>query len=176
MVWGNACGRTRGYQPPVDAKSSFGTEHEVYFHETEGRVFKRTKDSKYGAIRTARGTARTATPYFYLRRLEWTNEVFDSDLRLECIVPAPVSAIVISQPLAVAEDPANPTPCDSEIIVFMERMGFKCVGNNVQEWYRESDSCSACDAKPENFIKTADGVRPIDLIVSKDLGFNPLDL
>jgi hypothetical protein len=176
ITWAKGCNRLLDYQPPKDSASSSGTEHDVYFHEAEGRVFKKTKDGTFGSIRTEIGTRRAATPFFYLRRLEWCNEVFDSDFRLEWIDPNPPTAIVISQPLAEAEDDAHPTPTEREIIEFMTKMGFQSVKNNPQEWYRESDGCSACDAKCENFIKTAFGIRPIDLIVSKDLGFNPHDL
>ena len=145
----------------------------MFFHESEGRVYKKTKNGKFGSVRTEQGTFLTATPYSYLRRLEWTNDVFDSDLRLEYVVPEPTSSIVISQPSAEARHPDNPLPSVNEIIAFMTKLGFESVKNNPQEWYRKSDSCSACDAKAENFINSREGLIPIDLIVSKDLGFDP---
>jgi hypothetical protein len=160
------------YQPPPGADSSSGFEHEVFFHESEGRVYKRTKGRRFGSIRTELGTFPTATPFAYLRRLEWTNDVFDSDLRLECVVPEP-AAIVISQPFEQAKDPDNILPSVDDIIALMTKMGFEIVKNNPQEWYRRRDSCSACDAKAENFINGRDGLVPIDLIVSKELGFDP---
>lgn len=172
-VWAKSCYRLIDYQPPLGADTSSGTEHVVYVHEADGRVYKKTKDGLFGSIRTEQGTRRTATPYFYLRRLEWTNDVFDSDLRLEYIVPGPPSAIVISQPFWEAKDPDNASPSVDEIVTFMTQLGFESVHKNPQEWYRKSDYCSACDAKAENFINGHEGIIPIDLIVSKDLGFDP---
>lgn len=154
------------YVPPVGAPRSEGAEHEVFFHEKEFRVFKKTKPGSFGSIKASVGIRRTATPYFYLRRLEWTNEVFGSDLRLEGVIKGENVSALISQPWTFPANPKKPLPSDNEVFDFMTSMEFKAVKNSYHEWFRKSDKFHVCDARPDNFIKSKAGVIPIDLIVS----------
>jgi hypothetical protein len=173
LDWATTQGCVIDYIPPSDARRSGGAEHDVFFHKDHGRVFKRTKPNTFGSIKTEIGIRKTATPYFYLKRLEWTNEVFGSDLKLEGVINKNGISVLISQPWAYPADPKNPLPADEEIFDFMKDMEFEAVRSSYHEWFRGSDSFHACDARPDNFIKSKQGVIPIDLIVSKIPDFQP---
>jgi len=161
------------YVPSPGTPRSQGAEHEVFFDEAAGRVFKKTKQGSFGSLKTSVGIRKTATPYFYLRRLEWTNEVFGSDLRFEGVIKSGYISALISQPWSYPADPKHPLPSDIEVIDFMTSMEFKGVRNTYHEWFRKSDCFHVCDARPDNFIKTKQGVIPIDLIVSNNPDFDP---
>jgi hypothetical protein len=166
--WAQDNGCLIDYTPPVDAKRTEGAEHEVFFHQQVNRVFKRTYPGTFGSILTKNGLRRTATPYFYLRRLELTNEFFGSDLRLECVTSGDRPSIVVSQPWAQPADPKKPLPTPAEIHDFMTELDFEPVLNASYEWFRKSDGVRVSDARPDNFIKSENGVVPIDLVVSKE--------
>jgi hypothetical protein len=166
--WAQDSGHLIDYTPPSDASRSRGAEHEVFFHQEANRVFKRTYPGTFGSILTERGVRRTATPYFYLCRLELVNQVFMSDLRLEGITEGDKPSVVISQPWAHPADPRSPLPSSTEIRDFMMRMRFEPVADAPFEWFRKSDGVHVSDARPDNFIKTIKGVVPIDLIISKN--------
>jgi hypothetical protein len=38
--------------------------------------------------------------------------------------------------------------------------------NSYFGWYREEDGITILDARPDNFIKSSQGVIPIDLVIS----------
>lgn len=166
--WAHRAGYLRDYTPPEDAETSRGAEHEVFMHPQANRVFKRTLPGSFGCIRTAGRMHRTATPYFYLRRLVLTNQVFHSDLLLEYVTPADKTSIVISQPWAYPADPNNPTPDWIEIGEFMQSLEFELVPDTLYEWYRRLDRIRVSDARRDNFIKSANGVIPIDVIVGQE--------
>jgi len=73
--WAQDTGHLIDYTPPVGAPQSKGAEHEVFFHQQANRVFKRTHPGTFGSAPTEHGLRRTATPYFYLRRLELVSPV-----------------------------------------------------------------------------------------------------
>lgn len=165
--WAQAAGRLNDYTPPAGAPQTRGAEHEVFFHERERRVFKRTHPGTFGSVLTERGLRRTATPYFYLRRLELINQVFDSDIHLEAVTTGDNVSIVISQPWAYPADPKNPLPTSKEIFDFMTSLGFEPVNDAPFDWFRRADKLRVSDARPDNFIKSTDGVVPIDLIITE---------
>jgi hypothetical protein len=45
----------------------------------------------------------------------------------------------------------------------MVQEGFRSVPASYFGWYRPADGVVIVDAKPDNFIKTSDGLLPIDL-------------
>jgi hypothetical protein len=156
------------YKPPTGPRSK-GAEHEVFFHQEEGRVYKRTYPGTFGSAPTERGLRRTATPYFYLSRLELLKDVFGLDTRLEGITGDVGLSVVISEPWVYPADPQCPLPFLHEIVEFMRSLGFEGT-NRSYEWRRESDGVLVSDARPDNFIRSKEGVVPIDLIASKERG------
>ncbi len=166
--WAEETGHLIDYAPPAGAARSGGAEHEVFFHQQDNLVFKRTHPGTFGSVPTERGLRRTATPYFYLRRLELKNEVFGSNLRLEGVTRGDKPSVVTSQPWAHPADLQSPLPCLTEIRDFMTRLSFEPVADALFEWFRKSDGVRVSDARPDNFIKTKGSVVPIDLVISKN--------
>ncbi|MEW6159368.1 MAG: hypothetical protein AB1813_18230 [Verrucomicrobiota bacterium] len=156
------------YSPPQNASRSSGAEHEVFFPEKGSRVFKRTHPGTFGSIRTAIGVRRTATPYFYLLRIELTNQVFGSDLKLEGVTKGAKPSIIISQPWAHPADPRSPLPSSVEVESFMISLYFEPVADTPFEWFRKVDQVRVSDARTDNFIKSKSDVVPIDLIVEQE--------
>jgi hypothetical protein len=104
------------------------------------------------------------------------NRVFQSDMRLEGVAfgksllifaQGEQPSIVVSQPWIRAADPANPHPTGKEIDEFMISLGFALSKHSYFGWHREEDGVKILDARPDNFIKSAAGVVPIDLVVSQ---------
>ncbi len=117
-----------------------------------------------------------ATPLFYLRRLIAMNGVFNADIRLEGIWFGPTlivgrpglhPAVVTSQPWVRAANAGNPHPTESEIRELMQSLGFEPLPAAYFGWKRTSDGMSVFDARPDNFIKSVEGVVPIDLVIEQ---------
>jgi len=68
--------------------------------------------------------------------------------------------IVVSQPWFEPADPSSPYPSTSEIASFMRGRGFSQI--NLTDW-QHVDGTFATNLKPGDFIKTKDGVVPIDI-------------
>ena len=166
VEWARATGFLIDYVPPSGARKSQGAEHEVFFDHTANRVFKKTHPGSFGSILTEKGVRRSATPYYYLRRLELIKDVFEDDIRLEGIVGGESPSIIISQPWAYPENPKAPLPTLTEIKHFMKSLGFVQVPYTLHEWFRASDGIRVSDARPDNFIKSRNGVVPIDLLIA----------
>lgn len=166
--WAQQTGHLIVYTPPANAPRSAGAEHEVFFHQGVNRVFKRTHPGTFGSIHTERGLRRTATPYFYLCRLSLVNQVFSSDLRLEGVTQGDQPSIVTSQPWAHPADPQKPLPSSVEVRKFMKSLDFNPVVDSPVEWFRTSDGVRVSDARTDNFIKSSEGLVPIDLVVAKE--------
>jgi hypothetical protein len=153
-------------------------EHIVYLRQSDRRVVKCTKPGKFGRGHGPKGRYGIhpdATPLFYLQRLELMNREFPTDLRLEGIAlggneGALRPYIITSQRLIEPADKANPNPTEQEIECFMRKLGFKLLPDSVYNWIRESDGVRiiVTDTKQFNFITTNEGIRPIDLVISKE--------
>jgi hypothetical protein len=163
-------------------KKHVGTtaEHEVFHRVTDNRAVKRTYPGTFGVTPEPKGVQKAATPAFYLRRLELMNQVFKSDLRLEGIsfgksliigAQTEQSSLVISQPWIRSADANDPHPSMLEIAQFMESLNFCTETNSYYGWYREEDEIKIIDARPDNFIKSHEGVVPIDLVISSSSTF-----
>jgi hypothetical protein len=149
------------------------------------RVVKCTKPGKFGLGHGPKGrygTHSAATPLFYLERLELMNQEFPTDIRLEGIVLGKSDRgneedlrpfIVTSQRLIEPVDKQRPNPTEPEIEGLMLKLGFKLLRDQCYNWIRESDRVIVTDAKMLNFITTDEGIRPIDLIISKDQSSTP---
>ena len=47
----------------------------------------------------------------------------------------------------------------------MRERSFEPLANSFFGWLRSSDGVLILDAKPDNFIKTPDGILPFDLVI-----------
>lgn len=151
-------------------------EHEVYFRASDNRAVKCTYPGTFGITPEPKGVQKAATPAFYLRRLELMNLVFASDLRLEGIAfgrslllgaHGDHPRMVISQPWIRPDDVSRPHPSNLEIAEFMESLDFSAQPQSYFGWHRRKDGVTVIDARPDNFIKSAEGVVPIDLVISQ---------
>ena len=68
-------------------------------------------------------------------------------------------SIITSQPWKEPADPSSPHPSTDEMTECMQSFGFSQV--NLNDWQRP-DGVVARNVKPGDFIKTKDGVVPID--------------
>lgn len=152
-------------------------EHEVFHRVADNRAVKRTYPGTFGVTPEPKGVQKAATPAFYLRRLELMNQVFKSDFRLEGIsfgkslllgAKGNQPSMVVSQPWIRSADATNPHPSRSEIKEFMESLEFIAKEDSYYGWWRKEDGIIIIDARPDNFIKTIDGVVPIDLVISQN--------
>ncbi|MBI5772398.1 MAG: hypothetical protein HZA89_01475 [Verrucomicrobia bacterium] len=151
-------------------------EHEVFHRPSDNRAIKRSYPGTFGVTPDAKGQQMAATPLFYLHRLAAMNRVFNADLRLEGVAfgqPFIIGqqglqpSVVISQPWIRAEDPVNPHPTEQEIGQFMDSLGFEPLPNSYFGWHRPTDNVIVVDARADNFIKSAEGVVPIDLVIEQ---------
>lgn len=156
--------------------NSSTAEHKVYYRQTDNRAVKLTHPGTFGATPDPKGSQRAATPLFYLHRLRLMNRVFGAGLRLEGIVLAKSlilgvqgdqPSIAISQPWIRPADPSRPHPTNVQIAQFMESVGFVQVSRSYYGWHRKADGITVLDARPDNFILSAEGVVPIDLVISE---------
>ena len=74
-------------------------------------------------------------------------------------------SIVISQEWAHPADEKDPLPSDAEVDAFMTGLRFERVEDSPIDWTKKSDGIRVSDARTDNFIKSKEGVIPIDLIV-----------
>lgn len=154
-------------------------EHEVRFRDNDQRLLKKTWPGTFGMVPewTQNGwRPASATPLEYLERFTLHNLIFQDDVRLEGAIVSekPVSlvgavscglSLVISQRWLVAADADAPHPTLDEISTFMAELGFVPLENSMFGWFHEQNGILALDAKPDNFIKTPDGILPFDLVL-----------
>ena len=142
-------------------------EHEVYHRVSDNRALKITYAGCFGVTPEPKGVQKAATPTFYLRRIQLMNEVFRSDIRLEGLIMRKSLLIgaIGDQPSFVISQPwwTGPHPNEQEVLDFMEKMGFKSTPKSYYGWSKEK--ITIIDARVDNFIKTYEGVVPIDLVI-----------
>lgn len=151
-------------------------EHEVFYRASDNRAVKCTYAGTFGVTPDPKGAQRAATPLFYLSRIELMNLVFRSDLRFEGVMlgkslligaRGEQASIVVSQPWIPQGEPGRPHPSTEEVDEFMCSLGFQVLRRSYFGWKREKDAIVVLDARPDNFIKSAEGVVPIDLVISQ---------
>lgn len=161
--------------------SAATAEHEVRYRASDHRAVKRTWPGTFGFVPERVGSKwvpRAATPQDYVLRQELQNELFQDDIRLEGVMlsdgPSMIIgqasggiSLVISQPWLEAADPARPHPGEKEIAVYLQERGFSPLFDALFGWMRDDDTCVILDAKPDNFILTACGILPIDLLLAE---------
>lgn len=79
------------------------------------------------------------------------------------------SVILTSQSWYDPADASSPYPTDTEVADFMENYGFSQV--NLSDWTR-ADGTVARDVKLGDFIKTKNGVVPIDVCLERPRSHN----
>ncbi len=156
-------------------------EHEVRFRDSDRRVIKRTWTGTFGMVPAWQDGCwkpNSATPLEYIQRFTMHNALFQDDVRLEGIIisdrpnmligaiPGGVS-IVISQRWLVGADTEYPHPTEVEIAAFMHDLGFEFIPDSFFGWFNEFTALLLLDAKPDNFIKTAEGILPFDVMLMR---------
>jgi Serine/Threonine/Tyrosine Kinase found in polyvalent proteins len=154
--------------PPKRTADKFGAEHNVYLSDDGSRVMKFAKN--YGFIPAVVGTQivmKTATPYDYLQRLALAEIVFPTGTRVEGITKS--GTFVISQRAIKGSHPA-----EDVIRKYLLKLGFVNVpprfGQGGRAWYRVIDKIFLLDTAPDNFIRAAQGIVPIDLMITESKG------
>ncbi len=149
------------------------SEHDVYYRTSDRRVVKRTHPGAYGFAVASNGKHRPATPLLYLERLLLMNSAFAADMCMEGVWidslktyndGRPKPSIVISQKWIEAQDEQAPHPSDEEIKEFMESLGFSRLPDCISKWKMKRLVVS--DTRAHNFIKSATGLIPIDLMIN----------
>ncbi len=131
----------------------------MYHHRPSNLAIKLTRPGEFGWG----GNIQT-----YLRRLAWTNILFDDDVAVAGLTQLPgesLPRLVTTQPWYDAQE-ASPHPNAAEIQTYMRAKGFLKVAD--EGYVHEHLDIYASDAKPDNFIRTISGmIRPIDLILGQ---------
>ena len=157
-------------------QASTTAEHQVFYRAADKRALKVTYPGTFGATPDPKGAQRGATPLFYLYRLALMNRVFNSGLRLEGVtfgkslvigLSGDQPSMVTSQPWIRPANAERPHPTSREITQFMASLDFVQVTKSYYGWQRTADAVTILDARPDNFIRSAEGVVPIDLVISQ---------
>jgi hypothetical protein len=166
------------YFEALDKIGDYTAEHVVYYRESDNRAVKLTHPGTFGVTPGPKGEQHGATPLFYLRRLLLMNRIFDSMILFEGVFFAKsiligktdgvYPCIVVSQPWHHPDAVENPHPSISEIEEFMDAVGFIRKPGSYFGWLKNDGKILVLDARRDNFIKTADGVIPIDLVISEE--------
>ena len=157
----------------LDLVSNSTSEHEVFFRIADSRAVKRTWPGVYGQIPVAvdgQLERRNATPSEYLNRMALHIEVFASNIRLEGVTISDKPSMIIGQPTGQPSIVISQLWYEKDGVATNEAIhdllveeGFRAVPSSYFGWYRPSDGVVIVDAKPDNFIRTAVGLVPIDL-------------
>lgn len=155
---------------------SFKTaEHLVFYDGQKNKAIKVLKENQYGmTIRSQDGEIVKATPKEYLQRILLTNEVFQDDIQIQGITltedfmdeTLKTPCLVCEQHWRDAEDENDPVPTIQEIETLLKNFGFEPLKRN-HAWHRPQDGVLLADARPDNFVKTSNGIFPIDLLLSR---------
>ena len=163
--------------------SNSTSEHEVFYRFQDDRVVKRTWPGVYGQIPVPADGGlgrRNATASEYLRRMALHIEVFSSDLRLEGVTISDKPSMVIGQPsgqpsIVISQRwyQKDGVATNEIIHAYLVEEGFRPVPSSYFGWYRPEDGVVIVDAKPDNFIRSNEGLLPIDLQMAQ---FSPEQL
>ena len=176
---GNNLFFTDHYWDRLDKFDTPTREHKVYLDTIHKRVTKCTKPGKFGEGHGSAGRYGNhcpATPFFYLRRIDLTNQFFRTDLRFEGVAlgepefgndKSHLPYTVSSQKFIEASNNQPRHPSEEEIKKYMIRLGFSLLENCETCWIRQSDGIVITDTREDNFINSAEGIVPVDLIISK---------
>jgi hypothetical protein len=159
---------------PIISNST--SEHEVHYRQSDNRAVKRTWPGVYGQIPVSKNgklDRANATPSEYLQRQALQVAVFKSDIRLEGVSVSDKPSMVLFEPpgqpsFVVSQQwfEVTESPSLQEISDRLKGDGFLPVPGSYFGWFRPSDRVAIVDAKPDNFVKTEEGVVPLDLQMS----------
>lgn len=117
---------------------------------------------------------RNASPSEYLKRMALHVQVFGSDIRLEGVTKSEKPSMLIGHPpgqpsIVISQRwyEKNGAITSEDIHNLMVGEGFRAAAASYFGWYRPSDGIVIVDAKPDNFIKTLEGIVPLDLQISQ---------
>jgi len=174
-VWANEHGKLipDHYFHGLEVVSDCTSEHKVYLRQSDRRAVKKTWAGVYGQVpvpRDGKLDRTNASPVEYLRRMSLQINVFGSDLRLEGVHISEEPSMIVGQParqpsFVISQswlDKAG-TATNESISAYLTEEKFREVPGSYFGWYRPADGVVIVDAKPDNFIKTAAGLVPIDL-------------
>lgn len=156
-------------------------EHEVRLRPEDRRAVKKTWPGTFGFVPSWNGSVwvpKAATAAEYLHRMHLQNTIFRDEIQLEggMIYSGPSMMIgqppdgfsfVISQPWLEAADNKRQYPSEQEIHDLLCHIGFKPLLKSLYGWQSDDESFVILDAKPDNFIATAEGILPIDLLLTE---------
>lgn len=156
-------------------------EHEVRFRSKDSRAVKKTRPGTFGFIPAWNGSVwipKAATAAEYLHRMHLQNTIFQDDVLLEGAIvdsgpsmlighPPGGLSFVVSQPWLEAADNAQQFPPEKKIHEFLCGIGFRPMLSSLYGWQSHDESLVILDAKPDNFIETAEGILPIDLMLAE---------
>lgn len=174
-VWANEHGKLilDHYFHELGVISDSTSEHKVYFRQSDRRAVKKTWAGVYGQVpvpKDGKLERTNASPVEYLLRMSLQIDVFGSDLRLEGVYISEEPSMIIGQPSRQPSFVISQSWLDKEgiatnegISAYLTEEGFREVPGSYFGWYRPADGVVIVDAKPDNFIKTAAGLVPIDL-------------
>ena len=164
--WCRTTGSFVEYKPPAGAPLDGGSEHELFYDPIASCVCKCTSPpGTFGLVGFGQKLERIATPYFYLRRLALANRAFDSGINLEGVTAGEKPSIVTTLLFYRAADLHSPHPTTEEVAIYMYGQGFEPARNVRDSWSRELDGLIVLDTRSANFIKTIEGIVPIDLVL-----------
>jgi hypothetical protein len=137
--------------------------------DTEGgHAFKLTHDGRFGHCLRDEGTV--ATPFDYLRRLAWHNELFGDDILLHGPLEGSAGLrLVTSQPWIVA-NAERLSPTQEEIDAYLGAFGFRRSAAYPEGfiYFNAAAGLVIGDAQPTNLLLDEDGnIRPIDLVIAE---------
>ena len=164
----------------LDLVTNATAEHEVRYRSKDHRAVKRTWPGTYGMVPEfllGAWRPQPATPRQYLLRQALQNELFDDTIQIEGTMdgtgpsmiigqPAGGLSLVISQPWLNARNPSDPHPSESEIAGLLRDRGFSPLAGSFFGWEDPDVGLIILDAKADNFITTAYGILPIDLLLT----------
>lgn len=163
---------TRGLRVPKAAiEGRFvgsGAEHETYFDRSGGVAIKVTHDGRFGHCLREEGAI--STPFDYLRRLAWHNELFGDDILLHGLLDCSAGLRLVSSQSWIVSHPHKLSPTQGEIDAFLEAFGFRrsALYPDGFIYYSADLDLVIGDAQPANLLMDEDGViRPIDLVIAQ---------
>ncbi len=153
--------------------SNSTSEHEVFYRSEDARAVKRTWAGVFGQIPCLDGgklDRRNAAPSEYLRRMALHISVFGSDIALEGVTVSTKPSMIIGQPAGQPSIVISQLWYEKDGVATNEAIhemlvdeGFRPVPASYFGWFRPADGTVIVDAKPDNFIRTKEGLIPIDL-------------
>jgi hypothetical protein len=163
----NGCPHNREtkYDFPLIAE---GSEHRVYLDAVNARVVKATRPGVFGEsyyIREDKVYQSNCRPLEYLARLLFWKQLFGS-------APLSIGVTRLGQIVSSHEFITGDLPSQIEVDYFLEESGFVPIKRKFWLWEKEYRPqrkstrrliIQLGDARDENFVKTLNGVVPIDI-------------